>query len=178
MAWCQQAAEFDLSSKVFCGIHLRAMSQGGLMMSTHFICSEITLLKLLPHLRGQELSNPQAPSTDFYKGVHNNCHMWPRKTVKNICLATKMKACENSFPTVDLVHSLYRHFSLDIGSCERASHKWDRFTSPLYRIQPWILFSVYLINSLAPMKFKQKIIYIIFKLILVIWDTIASDKIR
>ena len=40
----------DLSSKVFCGIHLGAISQKVYMNLIHNICSEITLLELLPHL--------------------------------------------------------------------------------------------------------------------------------
>ena len=40
----------DLSSKVFFGIHLRAMYQEFLMNLIRYICSEIILLKLLPHL--------------------------------------------------------------------------------------------------------------------------------
>ena len=45
IAW----ANADLSLKVFCGIHLRAISQV-LMNLIHNMYSEITLLKLLPHL--------------------------------------------------------------------------------------------------------------------------------
>ena len=41
----------DLSSKVFCGIHLRAISQEALMNLICNICSEITILKLV-HLPG------------------------------------------------------------------------------------------------------------------------------
>ena len=40
----------DLSSKVFCGIHLRGISQEVLMNLIHNMWSEITPLELVPHL--------------------------------------------------------------------------------------------------------------------------------
>ena len=42
----------DLSSKVLCDIHMRAISQEVLMNLIRSFCSKITLLKLLPHLLG------------------------------------------------------------------------------------------------------------------------------
>ena len=50
--WWHQAItwiDVDLSSKVFCGIHLRAISQEVLMNMIRNMCSEITLLKLFLH---------------------------------------------------------------------------------------------------------------------------------
>ena len=42
----------DFSSKVFCGINLRAITQEMLMKSIHNTCLEITLSKLLKHFAG------------------------------------------------------------------------------------------------------------------------------
>ena len=42
----------DLSSKVFCGIHLRAISQEILKISIHKMSLTITLLELQPHFLG------------------------------------------------------------------------------------------------------------------------------
>ena len=54
MAWCQTITwtNVDLSSKVFCGIHLRPISQEVQMNLIQNMCSEITPLILLPHLPG------------------------------------------------------------------------------------------------------------------------------
>ena len=51
-AWWQQAityANVDLSSKVFCGIHLRAISQEELLNLIHNMCSENKVLTLAYH---------------------------------------------------------------------------------------------------------------------------------
>ena len=42
----------DLSSKVFCDIHLRAISQEVPINQIHNMCSKIPLLKALSHLPG------------------------------------------------------------------------------------------------------------------------------
>ena len=56
-AWWHQAITWTnivSSTKLFCGIHLRAISQIALMKSIHNnICSEITVLKLLHISRGE-----------------------------------------------------------------------------------------------------------------------------
>ena len=53
MAWCLMAitwANIDLSSMVICDIHLREISQEILINLIGNMCSDITLLKLPPHL--------------------------------------------------------------------------------------------------------------------------------
>ena len=54
-AWCHQYNTWmnvDLSSNMFCGIHLRAILQEVLMKIICKMCYEIKLLKLLTHLPG------------------------------------------------------------------------------------------------------------------------------
>ena len=50
--WCHQAITWtyvDLSSKIFCVIHLRSILQGMSMNLIHNMCSGTTLSKLQPH---------------------------------------------------------------------------------------------------------------------------------
>ena len=54
-AWQHQAiiwTNVELTSHVFCGIHLRAISQAVCMKLISNMCLEITLLRPLPHPRG------------------------------------------------------------------------------------------------------------------------------
>ena len=55
VAWWHQAitwTKVDLSSKVVCGIHLRAIQQKVLMNLNCVVCPKITHLKLQPQLLG------------------------------------------------------------------------------------------------------------------------------
>ena len=51
----------DFSSHVFCGIHLRAMSQEMFVKLIRNMCPEMTLLWLLPHLSGASFINTLRP---------------------------------------------------------------------------------------------------------------------
>ena len=64
IAWWHQAITWtnvDLSSKVFSGIHMRAILEV-LQNIIYNMCSDITLLKLLPRLFGAHLSDARRKS--------------------------------------------------------------------------------------------------------------------
>ena len=69
----------DLSSTVFCGIQLRAISHKILMILICDIRLEITFLKLLPHLAGaNELSSCSPTDSDenvVLPYMYGNCHI-------------------------------------------------------------------------------------------------------
>ena len=65
----------DLSSKMFCGIHLRAISQEVLMNLISNMCSEITLLNLPPHLPGTNELNRD-------KVCECTCIGWPTMPIQ------------------------------------------------------------------------------------------------